>query len=155
MVLLNPIPLLIASKIMRVKLEFNIPYDAFIIMYKVDYSDKIVCFIENRHITGLIIIVWNNEDDINPNEHLVVLKFYQKVGGPITNSNEFAQCIIIQQLDKDNYEIKTAQSTNIYIYNLNVFTIRDFIVYKGKLYLLKKHYTTELSYHLLLNDFYT
>jgi hypothetical protein len=77
MVLLNPIPLLIASKIMRVKLEFNIAYNAFIIIYKVDYSDKIVCFIENRHITGLIIIVWNNEHDINPNEHLVVLKFYQ------------------------------------------------------------------------------
>jgi hypothetical protein len=153
MVLLNPIPLLIASKIMRVKLEFNIAYDAFIIIYKVDYSDKIVCFIENRHITGLIIIVWNNEDDINPNEHLVVLKFYQKVGGPIINSNELAQCIIIQQLDKDNYEIKTAQSINIYIYNLNIFTIRDFIVYKGKLYLLKKQYTTELSYQLLLNEF--
>ena len=148
MVLLNPIPTLIASKIMRVKLEFNIPYDAFILIYKVDYSDKIICFIENRHITGLIIIVWNNEHDIIPNEHLVVLKFYQKIGSPIINSNELAQCLIIQQLDKDNYEIKTAQSTNVYIYNLNVYTIKEFVVYKGKLYLLKKHYTTELSYHL-------
>jgi hypothetical protein len=133
---------------MRVKLEFNIPYDAFILIYKVDYSDKIICFIENRHITGLIIIVWNNEHDIIPNEHLVVLKFYQKIGSPIINSNELAQCLIIQQLDKDNYEIKTAQSTNVYIYNLNVYTIKEFVVYKGKLYLLKKHYTTELSYHL-------
>jgi hypothetical protein len=77
MVLLNPIPSLIASKIMRIKLEFNIPYDAFIYIYKVDYSDKIVCFIENRFITGLIVIVWNNAEDILPNEHLVVLKFFQ------------------------------------------------------------------------------
>ena len=148
MVLLNPIPSLIASKIMRVKLEFNIPYDAFIFIYKVDYSDKIVCFIENRFITGLIVIVWNNDEDICPNEHLVVLKFYQKTGGSIINSDEFAALIIIQQLDTDNYEIKTANSTNVYIYNLNVYTIREYLVIKGKLYKLKKHYTTELSYHL-------
>jgi hypothetical protein len=80
MVILNPIPYNIASKIIRVKQEFNIPIGAFIYIYKVDYSDKIVCFIENRHITGVIIIVWNNEDDVKPNEHLVVLKFYQKPG---------------------------------------------------------------------------
>ena len=116
MVLLNPIPTLIASKVMRVKLEFNIPYDAFIMIYKVDYSDKIVCFIENRHITGLIIIVWNNDYDIIPNEHLVVLKFYQKPSGSIITSDEFAALIQIQQLDKDNYEIRTANSLNVYIY---------------------------------------
>ena len=148
MVLLNPIPTLIASKVMRVKLEFNIPYDAFIMIYKVDYSDKIVCFIENRHITGLIIIVWNNDYDIIPNEHLVVLKFYQKPSGSIITSDEFAALIQIQQLDKDNYEIRTANSLNVYIYNLNVYTIKEFVVIKGKLYKLKKHYTTELSYHL-------
>ena len=153
MVLLNPIPSLIVSKIMRVKLEFNISYDAFIFIYKVDYSDKIICFIENRHITGLIIIVWNNADDIFPNEHLVVLKFYQKPGGPITTSDEFAALIIIRQLDKDNYEIKTAHSANVYIYNLNVYTIREYLVIKGRLYSMKKHYTTELSYHILLNEF--
>ena len=153
MVLLNPIPSLIASKIMRIKLEFNIPYDAFIYIYKVDYSDKIVCFIENRFITGLIVIVWNNAEDILPNEHLVVLKFYQKPGGPIINSDELAALIQIQQLDKDNYEIKTAHSTNLYIYNLNIYTIREYLVVKGKLYKLKKHYNTELSYHILLNEF--
>ena len=153
MVLLNPIPSLIASKIIRVKLEFNISYDAFIFIYKVDYSDKIVCFIENRHITGLIVIVWNNAEDICPNEHLVVLKFYPKPGGPITSSDEFAALIIIQQLDKDNYEIKTAHSANVYIYNLNVYTIREYLVIKGRLYSMKKHYTTELSYHILLNEF--
>ena len=103
---------------------------------------------EHRHITGLIIIVWNNDEDICPNEHLVVLKFYQKSGGQIINSDEFAKLIIIQQLDTDNYEIKTANSTNVYIYNLNVYTIREYLVIKGKLYKLKKHYTTELSYHL-------
>ena len=110
MVILNPIPYNIASKIMRVKQEFNIPIGSFIYIYKVDYSDKIVCFIENRHITGIIIIVWNNEDDVKPNEHLVILKFYQ---------------------------------------NLNVYTIREFVVIKGQLYLMKKNYTTELSYYLL------
>ena len=153
MVILNPIPSLIASKIMRIKLEFNIPYDAFIYIYKVDYSDKIVCFIENRFITGLIVIVWNNAHDVHPNEHLVVLKFYQKPGGPIINSDEFAALIQIQQLDKDNYEIKTAHSTNLYIYNLNIYTIREYLVIKGRLYSMKKHYTTELSYHILLNEF--
>ena len=153
MVMLNPIPLLIASKVMRVKQEFNIAYDAFIMIYKVDHSDKIVCFIENRHITGLIIIVWNNDHDISPNEHLVVLKFYQKPGGPVINSDEFAALVQIQQLDKDNFEIKTAHSANIYIYNLNVYTIRDYLVIKGQLYKMKKIYTTELSYNLLLNEF--
>ena len=151
--MLNPIPLLIASKVMRVKQEFNIPYDAFIMIYKVDHSDKIVCFIENRHITGLIIIVWNNDHDISPNEHLVVLKFYQKPGGPVINSDEFAALVQIHQLDKDNFEIKTAHSANIYIYNLNVYTIRDYLVIKGQLYKMKKIYTTELSYNLLLNEF--
>ena len=153
MVMLNPIPLLIASKVMRVKQEFNIAYDAFIMIYKVDCSDKIVCFIENRHITGLIIIVWNNDHDISPNEHLVVLKFYQKPGGPVINSDEFAALVQIHQLDKDNFEIKTAHSANIYIYNLNVYTIRDYLVIKGQLYKMKKIYTTELSYNLLLNEF--
>ena len=152
MVILNPIPLLIASKIMRVKQEFNIPYDAFIFIYKVDYSDKIICFIENRLITGLIIIVWNSDHDICPNEHLVVLKFYQKPGGSIINSDELATLIKIQQLDKDNYEIKTAHSANVYIYNLNVYTIREYLVIKVCLYKLKKHYTTELSYHILTNE---
>lgn len=148
MVLLNPIPSNIASKIMRIKQEFNISIGSFIFIYKVDYTNKIVCFMEHRHITGLIIIVWNNEHDLNPNEHLVVLKFYQKLGGPIINSEEFASLIQIQQLDIDNYEIKTAHSTNVYLYNLNVYTIREYIVIKGCIYRLKKHYTTELSYHL-------
>lgn len=148
MVILNPIPTPIAIKIINVKLGFSISYDAFIFIYKVDYSDKIVCFIENRHITGLIIIVWNNADDTCPNEHLVVLKFYHKLGAPLISPDEFASLIIIQQLDTDNYEIKTANSTNVYIYNLNVYTIREHLVIKGKLYKLKKHYTTELSYQL-------
>ena len=153
MVLLNPIPSNIASKIMRIKQEFNIPIGSFIYIYKVDHTNKIVCFMEHQHITGLIIIVWNNERDLNPNEHLVVLKFYQKPGGPIINSDEFASLIQIQQLDIDNYEIKTSHSTNLYLYNLNVYTIKEFLVIKGQLYSLKKHYTTELSYHLLKYEF--
>jgi len=148
MVILNPIPGNIASKIISVKQEFVIPIGAFIHIYKVDYSDKIVCFIENKHITGLIIIVWNNEDDVCPKEQLIVLKFYQKPGH-IISSDELAIYIQIQQLDKDNYEIKTAHSINIYIYNLNVYTIKEYNVFKGQLYSLKKNYTTELSYHLL------
>lgn len=152
MVVLNPIPGNIASKIIRVRQEFNIPIGSFIYVYKVDHTNKIVCFMENRNITGVIIIVWNNENDILPKEQLVVLKFYQKPG-QIINSDEFASLIIIQQLDKDNYEIKTAHSTNIYIYNLNVHTIREFLVIKGQLYNMKKHYTTELSYHLSNYEF--
>ena len=151
MVILNPIPYNIASKIIRVKQEFNIPIGSFIYVYKADHTNKIVCFIENKHITGVIIIVWNNEDDVKPNEHLVVLKFYQKPG-QIINSDEFAALIVIQQLDIDNYEIKTANSVNVYIYNLNVYTIREYLVIKGCLYKLKKHYTTELSYHILTNE---
>ena len=153
MVILNPIPYIIAARIIRIKQEFNIPIGSFIYIYKVDHTDKIVCFIENRHISGLIIMVWNNDRDLNPNEHLVVLKLYQKPGGPIINSDELAKLIQIQQLDIDNYEIKTAHSTNVYLYNLNVYTIREFLVIKGQLYILKKHYTTELSYNLLKNEF--
>ena len=148
MVILNPIPYKIASRIIRVKQEFNIPIGAFIYIYKVDYSDKIICFIENRFITGVLIIVCNNENDNLPKEHLVVFKFYQKPGH-IINSDEFAQCIQIQQLDTDNYEIKTAHSINVYIYNLIVYTIKEYTVFKGQLYSLKKNYTTELSYHLM------
>jgi hypothetical protein len=152
MVILNPIPYIISRKIIHVRQEFNIPIGSFIYIYKVDHSNKIVCFMEHRQITGLIIIVWNNECDLNPNEHLVVLKLYQKPGGPIINSDEFAKLIQIQQLDIDNYEIKTAHSTNVYLYNLNVYTIKEYIIFKGHLYSLKKHYTTELSYHPLNSE---
>ena len=86
MVSLNPIPYNIASKIIRLNQYFNIPIGSFIYVYKADHTNKIVCFIENKHITGVIIIVWNNEDDVKPNEHLVVLKFYQKPG-QIINSD--------------------------------------------------------------------
>ena len=34
---------------------------------------------ENRNITGLVIIVWKNEDDLFPREQLVVLKLYNKL----------------------------------------------------------------------------
>ena len=78
MFLLNPIPSIIANKIILTKMTYNLADDSFLLLYKVDYSDKIVCFMENRNITGLVIIVWKNEDDLFPREQLVVLKLYNK-----------------------------------------------------------------------------
>jgi hypothetical protein len=147
MVLLNPIPAIIANKIILTKITYNLPDDSFLFLYKVDYSDKIVCFLENRTIVGLAIIVWNNDHDLFPREQLVVLKLYCKPGIYL-NSNELAIYIIIRQLDKDNYEIESAQSRNVYIFNLNLYTIKDFEVIRGRTYLLKKKQNTELSYEI-------
>jgi hypothetical protein len=152
MVLLNPIPAIIANKIILTKITYNLPDDSFLFLYKVDYSDKIVCFMENRTITGLAIIVWNNEHDLFPREQLVVLKLYCKPGIYL-NSNELAIYIIIRQLDKDNYEIESAQSRNVYIFNLNLYTIKEFEVIRGRTYLLKKNNNTELSYEILLYEY--
>lgn len=151
MVLLNPIPSIIANKIILTKMTYNLDDDSFLFLYKVDYSDKIVCFMENRTITGLIIIVWNNEHDLFPREQLVVLKLYSKPGVYL-NSNELAIYIVIRQLDKDNYEIESVQSRNLYIFNLNLYTIKEFEVIRGKIYLLKKKQNTELSYEISLYE---
>ena len=132
-------------------MTYNLDDDSFLFLYKVDYSDKIVCFLENRTITGLIIIVWNNEHDLFPREQLVVLKLYCKPGIYL-NSNELAIYIVIRQLDKDNYEIESAQSRNLYIFNLNLYTIKEFEVIRGKTYLLKKKQNTELSYEISLYE---
>ena len=152
MVLLNPIPAIIANKIILTKITYNLPDDSFLFLYKVDYSDKIVCFMENRTIVGLAIIVWNNEHDLFPREQLVVLKLFNKPGIYL-NSNELAIYIIIRQLDKDNYEIESAQSRNLYIFNLNLYTIKEFEVIRGKTYLLKKKQNTELSYEISLYEY--
>jgi hypothetical protein len=152
MVLLNPIPAIIANKIILTKITYNLPDDSFLFLYKVDYSDKIVCFLENRTIVGLAIIVWNNDHDLFPREQLVVLKLYCKPGIYL-NSNELAIYIIIRQLDKDNYEIESAQSRNVYIFNLNLYTIKDFEVIRGRTYLLKKKQNTELSYEISLYEY--
>ena len=151
MVLLNPIPSIIANKIILTKMTYNLADDSFLLLYKVDYSDKIVCFMENRTITGLVIIVWKNEDDLFPREQLVVLKLYNKPEIYL-NSNELAIYIIIRQLDKDNFEILSAQSKNLYIFNLNLHTIKEFEVIRGKMYILKKKHNTELSYEILLYE---
>lgn len=148
MVLLNPIPSIIANKIILTKITYNLADDSFLLLYKVDYSDKIVCFMENRTITGLVIIVWKNELDLFPREQLVVLKLYNNPGIYL-NSKELAMFIQIHQLDKDNYEILSAQSRNLYIFNLNLYTIKEFEVIRGKIYLLKKKDNTELSYQIL------
>lgn len=147
MVLLNPIPSNIANKIILTKMTYNLADDSFLLLYKVDHSDKIVCFMENRTIVGLVIIVWKNEYDLFPREQLIVLKLYNKPGIYL-NSNELAVYIQIHQLDKDNYEILSAQSRNIYIFNLNLYTIREFEVIRGRTYLLKKKHNTELSYEI-------
>lgn len=149
MVLLNPIPSIIANKIILTKMTYNLADDSFLLIYKVDYSDKIVCFMENRNITGLVIIVWKNEDDLFPREQFVVLKLYNKPEIYL-NSNELAIYIIIRQLDKDNFEILSAQSRNLYIFNLNLYTIKEFEVIRGRTYLLKKNNNTELSYEISL-----
>lgn len=152
MVLLNPIPSIIANKIILTKITYNLTDDSFLLIYKVDYSDKIVCFMENRNITGLVIIVWKNEDDLFPREQLVVLKLYSKPGIYL-NSKELATFIQIHQLDKHNYEILSAQSRNLYIFNLNLYTIKEFEVIRGRMYVLKKQHNTELSYEILFYEF--
>jgi hypothetical protein len=78
----------------------------------------------------------------------VVLKLYNKPGIYL-NSKELATFIQIHQLDKNNYEILSAQSRNLYIFNLNLYTIKEFEVIRGKMYILKKKHNTELSYEIL------
>ena len=151
MVLLNPVPFNISNKIINTKKTFNLPDDSFLYMYKVDYSEKIVSFMENRNINGLIITVWKNENYYNPWEQLVVIKLYHKPNVYL-NSSELLLNIQIQQLDKDNYEIKSALSTNIYIYNLNIFSLKEYEVKKGRIYCLKKQSNTELAYYIANYD---
>jgi len=153
MVLLNPIPSIIANKVIQTKIAYNLPEDSFLYMYKVDHSEKIISFIENRNINGLIIIVWRNEFDLVPKEQLVVIKLYHKIGtGTFLNPNELAICLQIQQLDSENYEIKSVLSTNRYIYNLKTFSIKDFEVIRGRLYDLKKYANSELAYCIATDE---
>jgi hypothetical protein len=147
MVILTPIPFNIANRIIQTKQGFNLPLDSFIYIYKVDYSTKIVCFIENRHITGLAILVWKHDRDPNPWEQLVTLNLINNTGTKIT-SNDLAKCIYIQQIDNYNFEIKGIISKNCYIYNLNVFTINEYKVIIAREYCIKQNkITTEIGYY--------
>jgi hypothetical protein len=147
MVILTSIPFNIANRIIQTKQGFNLPLGSFLYIYKVDHSSKIVSFIENPFINGLAILVWKHEDDPDPWEQLVTLNLINNIGTKIT-ANEFAKNICFQQIDNYNFEIKGILSKNCYIYNLNVFTIKEYKVVIAREYCIKKNkHTTEISYY--------
>ena len=158
MVLLKPIPYLISKRILKSKIHYSLPDDSFYYIYKVDVSNKILCFVEHRQINGLVIIIWKNELDMNPYEKMIILKLYNKINPncltPIyLTSNEISMNIQFTQLDKDNFQIRGILSRNCYIFNLNVFTCTEYEILCGKMYrLIKNPDTTELLYYITNND---
>jgi hypothetical protein len=147
MVLLRPVPYNIIKRIIQTKMSYNLPYDSFIYIFKVDNSEKIICFIENQKINGLAILVWKYEEDKNPWEQLVVIKLYNKPNSKYLSPLELPANILISQIDQYNFEIKGIISRNCYIYNLHVYTINEYEVIGGQLYCIKKNpVTTEMAY---------
>ena len=76
MVLLNPIPLIIIDSIDRLKKGYGLTLYKHTV-YQVNYSDKIICFIEKQppEKNSLIFtMLWKNEYDVN----VELFKSFQK-----------------------------------------------------------------------------
>ena len=150
MVLLNPIPLNIIQKINVIRTCLGIK-DYIISVYKVDYSDRIIgIFDKNRNsatqyekIEKMLIVLWQNEYDANPNQLFVTVNFRQ-VKSVNTRYQEILQ---IAQLDKDNYEFFTPVSSNRYVYNLNTHLFKEYEIMPSKMYYLSSKPNTEIVYY--------
>ncbi len=150
MVLLNPIPLNIIQKINIIQTCLGIK-DYIVYLYKVDYTDRIIgIFDKNRNlntqyekIDKILIILWQNEYDANPNQLFVTVNFRQVK----TVNTRYQEILQISQLDKDNYEFFTPASSNRYVYNLNTHLFKEYEIMPGKMYYLSSKPNTEIVYY--------
>jgi hypothetical protein len=145
MVLLNTIPLNITNTINKLQTNFGLKnYKTHV--YKVNFTEKILCFLEddsleNNKKTLIFTLLWNNECDPNPHHQINFVNFYHV---KYTQSLEILQ---IEQVDTNNFEIKTPTSINRYIYNINTHLLKQYVIHPGKLYEMGVNSKTEIVYY--------
>ena len=146
MVLLNPIPFNITNNINKLQTNFGMKnYKPHV--YKVNFTEKILCIFEkddsseNNKKTLIFTLLWNNECDTNPHHQVNFVNFHHV---KYTQSLEILQ---IEQLDTNNFEIKTPTSINRYIYNVNTHLFKQYVIYPGKLYEMGVNSKTEIIYY--------
>ena len=148
MVLLNPIPLNIIKNLDILKSNFGLTKYKYTV-YKVNFSEKIIGFIEKDKLEkdklekNIIIftILWQNEYDPNPYHQLNLVKFYHIKTMPAM------EMLYIEQLDTNNFEIRTPTSINRYIYNLNTHLFKQYEIVPGKIYEMGVNKKTEMIYY--------
>ena len=146
MVLLNTIPFNITNNINILQTNFGLKkYKTHV--YKVNFTERILCFFEkdelldNNKKSLVFTLLWNNECDPNPHHQINIVNFYHV---KYTQSLETLQ---IEQLDANNFEIKTPTSINRYIYNVNTHLFKQYEIYPGKLYEMGVNSKTEMVYY--------
>jgi hypothetical protein len=143
MVLLNPIPLIVIDSIDRLKKSLGLYLYKYTV-YKVNYSEKIICFIEKNppEKNSLIVtMLWKNEYDVNPYHQINIVNFVHLKN--IINM----EILIIEQYDANNFEIRTPSSINRYVYNLNTHLFKQYEIIPGKIYEIGINEKTEMVYY--------
>ena len=143
MVLLNPIPLIIIDSIDRLKKGYGLTLYKHTV-YQVNYSDKIICFIEKQppEKNSLIFtMLWKNEYDVKPYHQINVVNFTH-----LKNIMSI-EMLIIEQYNGNNFEIRTPSSINRYIYNINTHLFKQYEIIPGKLYEIGINEKTEMVYY--------
>ena len=143
MVLLNPIPLIVIDSIDRLKKSMGLYLYKYTV-YKVNYSEKIICFIEKNppEKNSLIVtMLWKNEYDVNPYHQINIVNFIHLKN--IINM----EILIIEQYDANNFEIRTPSSINRYIYNINTHLFKQYEIIPGRIYEIGINEKTEMVYY--------
>ena len=143
MVLLNPIPLIVIDSIDRLKKSMGLYLYKYTV-YKVNYSEKIICFIEKNppEKNSLIVtMLWKNEYDVNPYHQINIVNFVHLKN--IINM----EILIIEQYDANNFEIRTPSSINRYIYNINTHLFKQYEIIPGRIYEIGINEKTEMVYY--------
>jgi hypothetical protein len=143
MVLLNPIPLIVIDSIDRLKKSLGLYLYKYTV-YKVNYSEKIICFIEKNppEKNSLIVtMLWKNEYDVNPYHQINIVNFVHLKN--IINM----EILIIEQYDANNFEIRTPSSINRYIYNINTHLFKQYEIIPGRIYEIDINEKTEMVYY--------
>jgi hypothetical protein len=143
MVLLNSIPLIVIDSIDRLKKSLGL-YLYKHTVYKVNYSEKIICFIEKNspEKNSLIVtMLWKNEYDVNPYHQINIVNFVHLKN--IINM----EILIIEQYDANNFEIRTPSSINRYIYNINTHLFKQYEIIPGRIYEIGINEKTEMVYY--------
>lgn len=143
MVLLNSIPLIVIDSIDRLKKNLGL-YLYKHTVYKVNYSEKIICFIEKNspEKNSLIVtMLWKNEYDVNPYHQINIVNFVHLKN--IINM----EILIIEQYDANNFEIRTPSSINRYIYNINTHLFKQYEIISGRIYEIGINEKTEMVYY--------
>ena len=146
MVLLKPIPFNITNSINKLKTNLGLKnYKTHI--YKVNFTEKILCFFEKDDSSEkdkkclVFTLLWNNECDLNPHHQINIVNFYH------VKHASTLEILQIEQLDANNFEIKTPSSINRYIYNVNTHLFKQYEIHPGKLYEMDVNSKTEIVYY--------